>query len=57
MKEDGIKTNKVAKAPNKINYNDLLKNTIIECSTVVLDRNILGSFLMPLVKKGQDTDT
>lgn len=57
MKEDGIKTNKVAKAPKKINYNGLLKNTIIGCSTVVLDRNIVGDFLMPLVKKGQDTAT
>lgn len=57
MKEDGTKTNKVAKAPEKINYNGLLKNTIIGCSTVVLDRKIIGDFLMPLVKKGQDTAT
>ena len=35
MKENGVKTNKVAKAPFKINYNGLLKNTIIGCSTVV----------------------
>lgn len=57
MKEDGTKTNKVAKAPYKINYNGLLKNTIIGCSTVVLDRQIVGDFLMPLVRKGQDTAT
>ncbi len=57
MKEDGTKTNKIAKAPKKINYNGLLKNTIIGCSTVVLDRKIIGDFLMPLVKKGQDTAT
>ena len=57
MKENGTKTNKVAKAPKKINYNGLLKNTIIGCTTVVVDRKIIGDFLMPLVKKGQDTAT
>lgn len=57
MKENGFKTNKVAKAPFKINYNGLLKNTIIGCSTVVIDRNIVGDFEMPLVRRGQDTAT
>lgn len=57
MKEDGTKTNKVAKAPKKINYNGLLKNTIIGCSTVVLDKKVVGEFEMPLVRRGQDTAT
>ena len=57
MKENGVKTNKVAKAPFKINYNELLKNTIIGCSTVVIDKDIIGEFEMPLVKRGQDTAT
>lgn len=57
MKENGVKTNKVAKAPLKINYNGLLKNTIIGCSTVVIDKDIIGEFEMPLVKRGQDTAT
>jgi len=57
MKENGTKTNKVAKAPFKINYNGLLKNTIIGCSTVVIDRAIVGDFQMPLVRRGQDTAT
>ena len=57
MKENGVKTNKVAKAPFKINYNGLLKNTIIGCSTVVIDRDIVGDFQMPLVRRGQDTAT
>lgn len=57
MKENGVKTNKVAKAPFKINYNGLLKNTIIGCSTVVIDRDIVGDFEMPLVRRGQDTAT
>ena len=57
MKENGTKTNKVAKAPKKINYNGLLKNTIIGCSTVVVDRKIIGDILMHLEKKGQYTAT
>lgn len=57
MREDGEKTNKIAKAPYKINYEGLLKNTIIGCSTVVVDRHIVGDFDMPLVRRGQDTAT
>ena len=57
MREDGTRTNKVAKAPEKIDYNGLLKNTIIGCSTVVIDRDIIGNFDMPLVRRGQDTAT
>jgi len=57
IKEDGSWTNKIAKAPNKINYNGLLKNTIIGCSTVLIDRDIMGNFTMPLVRRGQDTAT
>lgn len=57
MRENGEKTNKVAKAPFKINYDGLLKNTIIGCSTVVIDRNIIGDFEMPIVRRGQDTAT
>lgn len=43
--------------PKKLNYSGLLKNTAIACSTVVIDRNIIGDFRMPLVRKGQDTAT
>jgi teichuronic acid biosynthesis glycosyltransferase TuaG len=57
MKEDGTKTNKIARAPEKIDYEGLLRNTIIGCSTVVIDRDILGNFEMPLVRRGQDTAT
>ncbi|MDB8792740.1 glycosyltransferase family 2 protein [Romboutsia sp. 1001216sp1] len=57
MKEDGRLTKKVAKAPKKINYKGLLKNTIIGCSTVVIDKEIVGAFSMPLVRRGQDTAT
>ena len=38
-------------------YKDLLKNTIIGCLTVVIDREKIGDFRMPLVRAGQDTAT
>lgn len=43
--------------PEKLDYSGLLKNTAIACSTVVIDRQIIGDFRMPLVRKGQDTAT
>lgn len=43
--------------PKKLNYSGLLKNTAIACSTVVIDRQVIGDFRMPLVRKGQDTAT
>ncbi len=57
MRQDGSKTNKVARAPKKIDYEGLLRNTIIGCSTVVIDKEIVGEFSMPLVRRGQDTAT
>lgn len=57
MREDGSTTNKVARAPKKIDYEGLLKNTIIGCSTVLIDKNIVGEFEMPNVRRGQDTAT
>lgn len=55
--EDSTPTNKVARAPKKIDYNGLLKNTIIGCSTVLVDREIIGDFRMTNVRRGQDTAT
>lgn len=43
--------------PSRLNYAGLLKNTAIACSTVVIDRTVIGDFRMPLVRKGQDTAT
>lgn len=57
MSEDGTRLNKIVKVPEKINYDGLLKNTIIGCLTVMIDRNIVGEFRMPLLRKGQDTAT
>lgn len=43
--------------PRQLDYYGLLKNTAIACSTVMIDRDTLGDFRMPLVRKGQDTAT
>lgn len=43
--------------PERLTYSGLLKNTAIACSTVVIDRESVGDFTMPLVRKGQDTAT
>lgn len=43
--------------PKRLDYSGLLKNTAIACSTVMIDRDLIGDFRMPLVRKGQDTAT
>lgn len=57
ISEDGTKLNKVVNVPDKINYDGLLKNTIIGCLSVIIDRKLVGDFRMPLIRKGQDTAT
>ena len=42
---------------NEVNYSFLLKNTMIPTSSVVIDRNIVGDFQMPLIRGGQDYAT
>lgn len=41
----------------EVDYRFLLSNTIIACSSVVIDRKSIGDFRMPLVRKGQDFAT
>jgi teichuronic acid biosynthesis glycosyltransferase TuaG len=43
--------------PLRLSYTDLLKNTAIGCSTVMIDRSKVGDFRMPLKRAGQDTAT
>lgn len=57
MSQDGQITKERIKLPKQLSYTDLLKNTAIACSTVMIDRTIVGDFQMPLVRKGQDTAT
>lgn len=55
--EDFSTVKDAADLPEKLDYEGLLKNTAIACSTVIIDREIIGDFRMPLVRKGQDTAT
>ncbi|MFK4307406.1 teichuronic acid biosynthesis glycosyltransferase TuaG [Bacillus sp. RC242] len=57
MNQDGVLTDKVINVPQKIDYNGLLKNTIIGCLTVMLDINKLGKVQMPNIRTRQDTAT
>ncbi|UJF15243.1 glycosyltransferase family 2 protein [Jeotgalibaca sp. MA1X17-3] len=57
ISEEGEVVHTSAELPDKLNYTGLLKNTAIACSTVIIDRKIVGDFRMPLVRKGQDTAT
>jgi teichuronic acid biosynthesis glycosyltransferase TuaG len=41
----------------QVNYNFLLKNTMLATSTMVIDRKLTGDFRMPLRRSGQDYAT
>ncbi|HWJ80104.1 MAG TPA: glycosyltransferase family 2 protein [Niallia sp.] len=53
--EDGSETDKVINVPPSIDYQGLLKNTIIGCLTVMLDTEKLGLVQMPNIRTRQDT--
>ncbi|ALZ87344.1 glycosyl transferase [Aerococcus urinaeequi] len=55
--EQGNVLKEKANVPVSLDYTGLLKNTAIACSTVMIDREQIGDFRMPLVRKGQDTAT
>lgn len=44
-------------APSEMTYHKLLRNTIIGCLTVMIDRTIVGPFAMPNIRTRQDTAT
>ncbi len=54
ISEDGSQIFKSIKVPKKINYNAFLKNTIIGCLTVVLDKNKITELKMPNLRTSQD---
>lgn len=54
IKEDGTKTNHVIHAPKMIGYHGYLRNTIIGCLTVIIDKSMTGDFTMPLIKSSHD---
>ena len=55
--DENNKRKKIFKVKSKLNYSEALKNTIIGCLTVIIDKNIVGDFRMPLVRRGQDNLT
>jgi len=55
--EDDTKLRKVLKAPKTMTYKQLLKNTVIGCSTVMIDRKIVGDFRMPVSRLFVDHPT
>ncbi|HWJ76924.1 MAG TPA: glycosyltransferase family 2 protein [Niallia sp.] len=54
MNEEGERLNKTIHVPEKIDYHGLLKNTIIGCLTVMIDREKTGDFRMMNIKSRQD---
>lgn len=54
MDEEGHRTGKVIKVPGEIGYHQYLRNTIIGCLTVVIDREQTGDIEMPLIRSSHD---
>ena len=54
ISEDGNKLFSVVKAPSIMTYSSYLKNTIIGCLTVVIDREKTGNFEMPNIRSSHD---
>jgi len=54
MSEDGKKLTNIIKAPKKMTYHSYLKNTIIGCLTVIIDREKIGDFKMPDLRSSHD---
>jgi len=54
MSEDGQIHTNIIKAPEKMTYHSYLKNTIIGCLTVIIDREKTGDFEMPNIRSSHD---
>ena len=54
MSEDGLHHLSKVSAPNKITYNQYLKNTIIGCLTVMIDKDKFDTIKMPLLRSSHD---
>lgn len=47
-------TGRIIKVPQQVDYRRLITDNVIGCLTVMIDRNQIGDFQMPNVRKGQD---
>lgn len=54
LKQTNDEKLRVINIPKSLTYEQSLKNTIIGCLTVIVDRKKTGDFRMPLVRAGQD---
>ena len=54
ISENGLDIISVIEAPYKMTYNNYLKNTIIGCLTVIIDREKVGDFEMPSIRSSHD---
>ena len=54
MSEDGKRILKKIEAPKEISYTAYLKNTIIGCLTVIIDKEKVGDFSMPNIRSSHD---
>lgn len=54
MDHTGKKTGKIIHAPSSIDYRHYLRDTVIGCLTVIIDRKKTGTFEMPLIRSSHD---
>lgn len=57
MDEQGDIKKEKRKIKEEVSYRYLLKNTVISTSSVLIDRNMVKEFKMPLMRSGQDYAT
>ena len=55
--ETGNPLGKTVKTAGNLNYNAYLRNTIIGCSTVMIDKTLVGEVVVPSFRTSEDTAT
>ena len=55
--ENGQPLNKIVKAAGNLDYEAYLRNTIIGCSTVMVNKDIVGAVEVPNFRTSEDTAT
>ena len=55
--ENGQPLNKSVKAAGNLDYEAYLRNTIIGCSTVMVDKDVVGDVVVPIYRTSEDTAT
>ena len=55
--ENGAPLNKTVRTAGNLDYEAYLRNTIIGCSTVMVNKNIVGNVVVPNYRTSEDTAT